>query len=55
MKIKARLIKENLAGLRVLDIGGSGCREGNACEAEPAAAWAVCKTRARKVQEGGAS
>lgn len=45
MKSKAEIIREHLAGLRVLDIGGTGYEQANAYETELAEAWSVCKQR----------
>ena len=45
MKSKADLIREHLAGMRVLDIGGAGYGEQNAYEEELSEAWLVCKQR----------
>ncbi|MFH1184756.1 MAG: hypothetical protein V1755_06910 [Chloroflexota bacterium] len=45
MKSKAEIIREHLAGLRVLDIGGSGYEQNNAYERELAEAWSLCKAR----------
>lgn len=45
MKSKAEIIREHLAGLTVLDIGGTGYKETNAYEKELSQAWALCKRR----------
>jgi len=45
MKSKAEIIGDNLAGCRVMDIGGSGYEEDNAYEAELAQAWSCVKER----------
>ena len=45
MKSKAEIIRDNLAGLTVLDIGGMGYEEENAYERELADAWGTCKKR----------
>jgi|GEM_PF-2860063 len=45
MKSKAEIIRENLAGLNVLDIGGAGYGEDNSYELELREAWKSCKTR----------
>ncbi|MBU1735445.1 MAG: class I SAM-dependent methyltransferase [Verrucomicrobia bacterium] len=45
MKSKAEIIRDNLKGLQVLDIGGSGYGEDNPYESELRKAWSVCKQR----------
>lgn len=45
MKAKTAIIRQNLAGLKVLDIGGSGYGEDNPYERELTAAWQTCKQR----------
>ena len=45
MKSKADIIRQHLAGLRVLDIGGTGYQSDNAYEIELSQAWALCKKR----------
>ena len=45
MKSKAEVIKSELAGLRVLDIGGSGFGEDNAYERQLRDAWGVAASR----------
>ena len=45
MKSKAEVIRENLAGQRVLDLGGCGYGYDNAYERELKAAWALAKSR----------
>ncbi len=45
MKSKAEIIRENLTGLSVIDIGGSGYEQSNSYEEELAKAWAFCKKR----------
>lgn len=45
MKSKAEVIRENLAGQRVLDLGGSGWGADNGYERELKAAWALAKSR----------
>lgn len=45
MQSKAEWIRECLAGLRVLDLGGVGYEEPNAYERELEAAWACCRER----------
>ena len=45
MKSKAEVIKSELAGLHVLDIGGSGFGEDNACERQLREAWNVAASR----------
>ena len=45
MKSKAEIIKSDLKGLRVLDIGGSGFGENNAYEQQLREAWNVVASR----------
>jgi hypothetical protein len=45
VKSKAEVIREQLAGLRVLDIGGAGYGEDNSYEQELKTAWSVAKER----------
>jgi len=45
MKSKAEVIKSELAGLHVLDIGGSGFGEDNAYERQLRDAWSVAASR----------
>jgi len=45
MRSKAEVIREQLAGLRVLDIGGSGYGEHNAYERELREAWSLAAGR----------
>lgn len=45
MKSKAEIIRSELAGLRVLDIGGSGFGEDNAYERQLQEAWTVTASR----------
>lgn len=45
MKSKAEVIREELAGQRVLDLGGSGWGGDNVYERELKAAWALAKSR----------
>jgi hypothetical protein len=45
VRSKAEIVREHLAGLRVLDIGGTGYEERNAYEKELAEAWSVCAAR----------
>ncbi|MGA1531147.1 MAG: hypothetical protein ACO398_10455 [Kiritimatiellia bacterium] len=45
MKSKAEVIRAELIGLRVLDIGGSGFGEDNAYERQLRDAWSVAKSR----------
>lgn len=45
MKSKADLIRTHLAGLRVLDVGGSGYGQTNAYEQELQDAWSGCRRR----------
>lgn len=45
MKSKAEVIRENLVGLRVLDIGGAGYGQSNPYEIQLKAAWATVKER----------
>ena len=45
MKSKAEIIRENLAGLRVLDLGGVGYGDENPYEKELSEAWKVCARR----------
>jgi hypothetical protein len=45
MLSKAELIRNKLAGLRVLDLGGTGYEEENQYEAELAEAWKCCRER----------
>jgi hypothetical protein len=45
MKSKAEIIREQLAGLRVLDIGGTGYSRNSAYETELSEAWSLCTAR----------
>jgi len=45
MIAKAELIRKHLAGLHVLDLGGSGYGGDNAYEQELQEAWSLCKKR----------
>ncbi len=45
MRSKAEVIRAHLAGLRVLDIGGTGYKQTNAYEIELSEAWSLCKER----------
>ena len=45
MKSKAEIIRDNLAGLTVLDVGGMWYEEENAYERELTEAWSTCKKR----------
>lgn len=47
MRSKAEIIRQHLAGLEVLDIGGVGYGGDTPYERELAAAWAVCRRRVR--------
>lgn len=47
MRSKAEIIRQHLAGLAVLDIGGVGYAADNPYERELAAAWGVCRRRVR--------
>lgn len=54
MKAKAEVILENLRGLRVLDLGGSGYGEDNPYERQLREAWNVCAKRTTADYSAGA-